>query len=172
VGTGLARFRVAGVLVLPTPLWERVVAHCLDGFPLEACGLLAGRERPGPDGPEPGPKAAGGAGTGTWVSPRTGSWVSAVYPTANAAGSARLYTVEPRDLLKADRDAEAAGLSLIGVWHSHTHTPAYPSPTDINQAPDPGWHYVLVSLRDMEPVVRSYKIVGGQVEEEPVVTSA
>jgi [CysO sulfur-carrier protein]-S-L-cysteine hydrolase len=172
VGTGLARFRVAGVLVLPMPLWERVVAHCLDGFPLEACGLLAGQERPGPDGPSPGTQATAGPGTGTWASPGTGTWVGAVYPTANAARSARLYTVEPRDLLKADRTAEAAGLSLIGVWHSHTHTPAYPSPTDINQAPDPGWHYVLVSLRDPEPVVRSYRIVDSQVEEELVVTPA
>ena len=47
---------------------------------------------------------------------------------------------------------EAAGWELIGVWHSHTHTLAYPSPTDIDQAPDPDWHYVLVSLSDVEPV--------------------
>ena len=64
-----------------------------------------------------------------------------------------------------------AGWGLIGVWHSHTHTPAYPSPTDVAQAPDPDWHYVLVSLSDIEPVVRSYRIVAGQVEEEFVVSS-
>ena len=95
-----------------------------------------------------------------------------VYPAANAARSARLYTVLPVDLLRADRFAEAAGLALIGVWHSHTHTPAQPSPTDVDQAPDPGWHYVLVSLSDMEPVVRSYRIVAGQADEEPIITSA
>jgi [CysO sulfur-carrier protein]-S-L-cysteine hydrolase len=130
------------VLSLPVHLWERVVAHCLDGLPLEACGMLAGRN----------------------------GEVHEVYPTANAARSARLYTVEPRDLLRADRAAEAAGLSLIGVWHSHTHTAAYPSPTDIAQAPDPDWHYVLVSLSDAEPVLRSYRIVDHRPEEEPVVT--
>jgi proteasome lid subunit RPN8/RPN11 len=132
------------VLSLPVRLWDRVVAHCLDGLPLEACGLLAGR----------------------------GEHVYEVYPAANAARSARLYTVEPRDLLRADRAAETAGLSLIGVWHSHTHTAAYPSPTDIGQAPDPGWHYVLVSLSDAEPVVRSYRILAGRAEEEPVFTPA
>lgn len=132
------------MLWLPVRLWERVVAHCLDGWPLEACGMLAGRE----------------------------GQVDEVYPTANAAHSARVYTVEPRDLLRADRAAEAAGLSLIGVWHSHTHTAAYPSPTDVNQAPDPDWHYVLVSLSDTEPVLRSYRIIGGQAEEEPVVIRA
>jgi [CysO sulfur-carrier protein]-S-L-cysteine hydrolase len=132
------------VLTLPVGLWERVVAHCLDGWPLEACGMLAGRA----------------------------DRVCEVYPTANAARSARVYTVEPRDLLRADRAAEAAGLSLMGVWHSHTHTPPYPSPTDIDQAPDPDWHYVLVSLSDTEPALRSYRIVGGRPEEEAVVTPA
>ena len=67
---------------------------------------------------------------------------------ATLAASARVYTVDPKDHLRADRDAEARGLEIIGVFHSHTHTDAYPSPTDVAQAPDPGWHYVLVSLRD------------------------
>lgn len=132
------------VLSLPLSLWERMVAHCLDGLPLEACGLLAGR----------------------------GEHVYEVYPAVNAAQSAHVYTVEPKDLLRADHAAEAAGLSLIGVWHSHTHTAAYPSPTDIDQAPDPDWHYVLVSLSDAEPVVRSYRIVDGGAEEEQVFTPA
>jgi proteasome lid subunit RPN8/RPN11 len=79
-----------------------------------------------------------------------------------------VYEVDPRDHLRADRDAEERGLEIIGVAHSHTHTDAYPSPTDIGQAPDPGWHYVLVSLRD-EPVCRSYRILDGNPAEEPVV---
>jgi proteasome lid subunit RPN8/RPN11 len=91
------------------------------------------------------------------------------YPARNAAASARLYTVEPRDYLKADRDAGARGLELIGVFHSHTHTDAYPSPTDVAEAPDPTWHYVLVSLRDIAPVVRSYRIVDGKIAEESIV---
>lgn len=119
-----------------------MVAHCLAGLPEEACGLLAG-------------------------DPRTGT-VRVCYPARNAAASAKLYTVDSRDLLRADRDAEARGVVLIGVFHSHTHTDAYPSPTDVAQAPDPDWHYVVVSLRDTHPVVRSYTITQGQVTEEPV----
>jgi proteasome lid subunit RPN8/RPN11 len=79
-----------------------------------------------------------------------------------------LYEVEPLDHLKADRDAEGRGFEIVGVYHSHTHTDAYPSPTDVAQAPDPSWHYVLVSLKDPEPVVRSYRIVDGAITEEPV----
>ena len=131
------------MLRLTASLYDQMVAHCLTGLPDEACGLLAGD---------------GASGT-----------VSRCYLTRNAAASARVYSVDSRDLLKADRDAEAHGDELIGVFHSHTHTDAYPSPTDVAQAPDPGWHYVLVSLRDTHPVVRSYRIVEGTVDEEPVV---
>jgi [CysO sulfur-carrier protein]-S-L-cysteine hydrolase len=130
------------MLLLPKLVHDQMVAHCLTGLPDEACGLLGG-------------------------DPETGEAVTC-YPTRNLAASAKLYTVDPKDHLRADRDAEAAGYSIIGVFHSHTHTEAYPSPTDVAQAPDPTWHYVLVSLRDVQPVVRSYRIVEGAITEEPV----
>ena len=57
---------------------------------------------------------------------------------------------------------------LIGVFHSHTHTEAYPSPTDVAQAPDPTWHYEIVSLRDMAPAIRSFRIIEGEITEEAV----
>jgi proteasome lid subunit RPN8/RPN11 len=133
------------MLRLPPSVHEQVVAHALDGLPEEACGLLAGS--PGTDE------------------------VARFYPCRNAAASAKLYEVHPLDHLHADRDAEAHGLEIVGVVHSHTHTPAYPSPTDVAQAPDPTWHYVIVSLamEHPEPDVRSYRIVDGTIEEEPVV---
>ena len=52
--------------------------------------------------------------------------------------------------------------------HSHTHSEPYPSPTDVAQAPDPGWHYVIVSLKRDAPELRSYRIVDGEISEEPV----
>ncbi len=131
------------MLLLPRDLHLEMVAHCIGGLPDEACGVLAG-------------------------DPATGT-VARLYPTRNASGSARVYTVDSRDLLRADRDAERNGTQLIGVFHSHTHTDAYPSPTDVDQAPDPSWHYVVVSLRDTHPVVRSYRIAEGSPEEESVV---
>ncbi len=138
------------MLRLPRDVYLQMVAHCFDGLPLEACGLLAGPP------PEP-------------LGDQTAQTATVCYPTANAAASARVYTVEPRDFLKADRDAERRQLEIVSVFHSHTHTDAYPSPTDVAQAPDPAWHYVVVSLRDIVPVVRSYLIVDGKVTEEPVV---
>jgi len=133
------------MLRLGRTAYAEMLAHCWDGLPLEACGLL------------------GGMVAGDDVD------ATVCYPTANVAESARVYTVDPRGHLQADRDAESRGLSVVGVFHSHTHTAAYPSPTDVAQAPDPGWHYVLVSLADGVPVVRSYRIIGGNISEEPVV---
>jgi proteasome lid subunit RPN8/RPN11 len=95
--------------------------------------------------------------------------VSVVYPCTNAEASARTYTVDSRDLIRAMRDAESRGDQLVSVFHSHTHTVAYPSPTDVAQAMEPGWIYVIVSLRDGEPVLRAYRIQSGEIAEVAVV---
>ncbi len=132
------------VLALPQELVDDIVAWAVEGYPYEACGLLAG--------------------------PSDGDTVTRFYRCRNAAQSARVYTVDPADHLRAERDAEAAGWEILGVLHSHTHTPAFPSPTDVAQAPDPGWHYAIVSLQhDDAPSLRSYRIVDGVVTEEDVV---
>ena len=124
-----------------------IIGSCYDGLPDEACGLLLG------------PLDGTGAPSGVITEAR---------PCKNADASARTYTVEPRDLLAAMRAAEARGDEIVGVWHSHTHTDAYPSPTDVAQAVDPAWLYVIVSLRDQEPVLRSYRILDGQIHETAV----
>lgn len=131
------------MLRLTEGLFADILAHALDGLPAEACGLLA-------------------------ASPDNPGDVLGFYPCANSARSARVYEVDSRDLGRANWDALQRGLEIVGVYHSHTHTDAYPSPTDADQASDPSWHYVIVSLRHPEPVMRSYRIVDGEVTEEPV----
>jgi len=138
-------------LQLSLEQYRVIVAHCYDGLPDEACGLLAG------------PIDGTGEPTGA---------VSAVYPCTNADASARTYTVDSRDLLHAMRDAEARSEELVGVWHSHTHTDAYPSDTDVRQAFEPGWVYVLVSLRHADPVLRAYRIRDGATDEVAVAVDA
>ena len=82
-----------------------------------------------------------------------------------------MYTVDPLEHLRAERAAEDEGLEVIGVVHSHTHSEPYPSPTDVAQAPDPAWHYVIVSLKREAPETRSYRIVDGTITEEPVAVA-
>lgn len=131
------------MLRLPEPVYREMVALAYDGLPEEACGLLA---------------AVPGS-----------SRIERFFPCRNVDASSRVYTIDPLDHLKADRAAEADGLEICGVMHSHTHTDAYPSPTDVEAAPDPSWHYVIVSLRDDAPMLRSHRIVDGNISEEPVV---
>ena len=138
-------------LRLSTSQFERIVGHCYAGLPDEACGLLVG--------PVVGPLTAR----------EVGGFVSEVFPATNADASARTYTVDGRDYLRASRAADDLGDEIIGVWHSHTHTDPYPSPTDVRQAVDPAWIYVIVSLRDNAPMLRGYRIVDGEIAEVQVV---
>ncbi len=120
------------------------MATCIRALPNEGCGLLLGT----PDGT-----------------------VTEVLASANVADSAKLYEIDSRVLLDAYRRSEHGGPVVIGVFHSHTHSVAYPSPTDVAQAPDPTWHYVLVSLRDVPSVLRSFHVIEGVIDEEEVVVA-
>lgn len=117
-----------------------MAAHAYEAYPLEACGLLLG--------------------------PAGQDEIVEFVPTRNTAESARVYAVDPGDHLRIEREAEDRGLEVVGVMHSHTHSEPYPSPTDVAQAPDPTWHYVIVSLKRGTPETRSYRIVEGTITEE------
>ena len=134
----------ASTLRLTESQYATIIGSCYDGLPDEACGLLIG------------PLGIDGEPTGVITQAR---------PCRNADASARTYTVDPRDMLAAMRAAEADGDEIVGVWHSHTHTDPYPSPTDVRQAVDPVWWYPIVSLRDGEPMLRAYRIVDGTIVE-------
>ena len=130
------------MLHVPTLARDRLVAHCIAALPHEGCGLLVG-------------------------DPDTAT-VSDAFGTRNAADSALVYEIDPSEQLTIDRAASSLGLEVIGAFHSHTHTDAWPSPTDVAAAVDPTWHWVIVSLRRADPVMRSFRIVDGAVTEEPV----
>lgn len=122
-----------------------MIAHAIGGLPEEACGLLGGR-----------------AGSGR---------VDAFVATRNADASAQTYSVGPDGFAAAEAAFDPAALDVVGVMHSHTHTDPYPSPTDVAAADNPflvGWHYVIVSLRDSEPMLRSWLLDDGTIVEVPV----
>jgi proteasome lid subunit RPN8/RPN11 len=124
-----------------------VIGACYDGYPDEACGLFLGTmEHGGPTG-----------------------FVSEARPCRNEAASSLVYRIDGRDQLAAMRAAEARGEEIVGCWHSHTHTDAYPSPTDVAQAKwYPDWVYVIVSMKDDTPSLRAFRIIEGTVTEVPV----
>ena len=137
------------MLELPASVHAEMVAHALAGLPNEACGLFAG---PG------------------------GHRAERFYPMRNAAASDRIYRLDPTEMMGVEADADAAGLAVMGVMHSHVRTDAYPSPTDVADAarfdPFGAWRFVIVSLRHLDPVLRSYRILDGTITEEPVTVDS
>jgi proteasome lid subunit RPN8/RPN11 len=134
---------------LPTELRDALVEHARAGYPNEACGLLIGAA----------PPADGGAAL-------------RFEATANKAASPYRYEIDSADLYRISVAADDADEVIWGIVHSHTHTPAVPSPTDIGLAFYPDALYVLVSLSADEadattgaPSVRAWRIVDGATHE-------
>ncbi|MGH2417959.1 MAG: Mov34/MPN/PAD-1 family protein, partial [Candidatus Limnocylindria bacterium] len=65
-----------------------------------------------------------------------------------------------------------AGQDLVGIFHSHTHTPAVPSPTDLRSAQYPDAFYLVATLSDPEAspqaALRAWRITGGASREVPL----
>jgi proteasome lid subunit RPN8/RPN11 len=113
---------VSAVLTLPARIAEEMLAQARAELPNEACGLLAGD------------LATGRA--------------SAFHAARNAEASPLRYNVHPDDLVRIVFGIEDAGEDLLAIFHSHTHTPAVPSPTDLRTAQYPDAFYVLATLAD------------------------
>jgi proteasome lid subunit RPN8/RPN11 len=133
---------------VPPSIREAIVAQARAEYPNESCGLILGDT----------PAGEGG--------------VALEYvPARNKAASPYRYEIDPADLLRLTIETDDADQVFWGIVHSHTHTPAVPSPTDIGLAFYPESLYLLVSLSDDEagsdgaPSLRAWRIVGGQVHE-------
>jgi len=126
------------VLILPENLLEQVLAHCRAGYPNEACGILAGR----------------------------GGRVEKVYTLTNADPSPVSYLIEPAEQFLAMKEMREKGLSMVGIFHSHPQSPAYPSERDAGLAYYDDASYLIVGLSDIDrPELRAYRISGGLVAE-------
>ena len=131
------------MLTLPDALRAAIIAHARADHPDEACGVIAGPA--GSDRPE------------------------RFIPMTNAERSPTFYRFDSMEQLRVWREMDDRDEEPVVIYHSHTATEAYPSRTDITLASEPGAHYVLVSTRESDQTeFRSYRILDGQVTEEPV----
>ncbi len=118
---------------------KEMIEHGLHEFPNEACGLLAGKD---------------------------GSAVR-VFVMRNLDASPVSYRLDPKEQLEVFDRMDEEGLELFGIFHSHTHSEAYPSETDKRLALYPEARYFILSLSDREnPVIRAFQILDGEVTEE------
>jgi [CysO sulfur-carrier protein]-S-L-cysteine hydrolase len=134
------------MLTISRELHDKIIAHARTDHPDEACGVIAGAI--GSDKPE------------RFISMQ------------NAERSPTFYRFDSLEQLKVWREMDDHDEEAVVIYHSHTATEAYPSRTDISYASEPQAHYVLVSTRDPEIAeFRSYRIIDGEVTEEPVQVS-
>jgi [CysO sulfur-carrier protein]-S-L-cysteine hydrolase len=134
-------------------MFDQMVAHASEEFPDEACGVIAARD---------------------------GCPVR-MYPVRNAEESPVVYRFDEREHLAVFNEVEDRGLDLLGFWHSHPNSEAYPSPTDRARAhwqdpvgdeevvAYPGTAYLILSLQHRaNPVIRAFRFEDGAPVEEEV----
>ncbi len=136
-------------LHLTRRLAEEMIDHCRREAPNEACGILASKD---------------------------GETVK-VFRMTNASASPVRYSLDPKEQFVVYRTLDEKGWDLGGVFHSHTHTEAYPSPTDVRLATE-DVPYVIVSLAENPPPVRAFRIkkdsweaADGEIQEIPIVVT-
>ena len=129
------------MLALEKRFIDEMVTHARKEAPNECCGIIAGRD---------------------------GRAVK-LFRTKNAEASPYRYNVDPQDLFRIYRECEERGWEFLAIYHSHTASEAYPSPTDVRLAFWPEAYYVLVSLQHPDtPVVRAFRILDGEVSKEEI----
>lgn len=114
-----------------------VVAHAREAAPAECCGLLLGVEHR----------------------------ITDAVRIRNLANSPTRYQLDPAEHIAARRQARERGLDVLGFYHSHPHSPATPSATDISEAEYPGYSYLIVSLGTEPADVRLFTWDGHRFEE-------
>jgi [CysO sulfur-carrier protein]-S-L-cysteine hydrolase len=121
-----------------------LIEHAQEEYPKEACGIIAG-----PPGE-----------------------ASKVYRLTNVDPDPIMrYNADPKELKNAFDDMDSNDWDPVVIYHSHTHSPAFPSPTDVERAFYPDASYVLVSLMDRQkPDLRAFRIIDGTITEMNVAT--
>ena len=120
---------------------DEMIAHALEDDSIECCGVLAG----------------------------TDDWFLKLFRMTNVENSPYRFSWDSKELIRIWNQMEDNGWEHRAVYHSHTHSEAYPSSTDIRLAAWPEAYYIIVSLMDKESsVVRAFRILDGSVSEEQV----
>jgi len=126
---------------IPRAIYDEMVEHAREERPNECCGLIGGLN--------------GEART--------------LYRARNSEASPLRYNLDPQDQFRIMREIEERGEELAAIYHSHTHSPAYPSQTDISLATYPDALYLIVSLAEREEPLRGFRITEGEVSEAELV---
>lgn len=126
-------------LIISQDHFRQILDHTRAESPNEACGLLAGRD----------------------------GRVTHVLPAGNVAENPRVgYLMDPHDQISHFCAIEEQDLDLLGIYHSHPASLAYPSDTDLSMAYYPETVYAIISLvQDDSPILRAFRIINEEISE-------
>ena len=124
-------------LLISSILFDEMLAHCRKGYPNEACGILAGKDR----------------------------MVTRTYAMTNTEGSPLSYLMDPSEQFRVMKDMRSSDLIMLAIFHSHPSSRAFPSAKDVSLAFYDDCVYVIVSLAEETPVVKGFSIRDGEVGE-------
>lgn len=118
-----------------------MIAYCKEGYPNEACGILAGKD----------------------------NTVSKIYKMTNTENSPVSYFMDSKEQFNVMKDMRQNSLSMIAIFHSHPSSAAYPSAKDVSLAFYDDCAYIIVSLVGSEPELKTFSIINGEVKETEAV---
>lgn len=124
-------------LVIPEHLLDKVISHCKEIYPKEACGILAGKE----------------------------GVVQKVYRMKNIENSPVSYTMDSEEQFIVMKEIREKGLDLTAIYHSHPDLDVYPSPKDIHLAFYSESVYIIIGLSEGEPKIRAFSIREENIDE-------
>ncbi|MFH1370078.1 MAG: M67 family metallopeptidase [Planctomycetota bacterium] len=122
---------------IPREILEQIIEQARAEALIEACGILAGK----------------------------GKRVEQLYKMTNVDNSCDHFMMEPREQFSIVKEMRSAGLTMLGIYHSHPASPARPSEEDIRLALTPGVAYVIVSLKSSQPTAKAFVIEDGKAAE-------
>jgi len=128
-------------LEIPKVLLNRIIERARQEYPLESCGILAGK---------------------------TGR-ISNFYPMVNVEKSSSCYRMAPEGQLRVFLEIERKGLELSAIYHSHPHTAAFPSQRDVDQAFYPDSLILIISLMEKGALqMGAFQIAEGRIEKKTI----
>lgn len=129
------------MIELTKEIANKMLEHSKAEYPNEACGILGGKD----------------------------SCVLSIFKMSNADKSPSSFFMDPGEQLKIMKELRKNNMDMLGIYHSHVASKAYPSQKDVELAFYQDVSYLIVSLEGKDnPDIRSFKIKNGKIEEEPI----
>jgi proteasome lid subunit RPN8/RPN11 len=127
------------VLAIQREVIKDIIAHAKQEEPGECCGILAGRD----------------------------NLITRLFKLTNIQTDPDRYEMDPKEQVQAFEEIDRSNMELLGIYHSHPHSPAFPSLVDISRAFYPTIAFFIISLLNEEnPELKAFEIVERKVKEK------